>query len=182
MGPTNVAMPAQVLPLPSQGVGTGLALRCSAHPLHRPGPYLRRALGCSEVVSRGTRSVAAPRGSNPRSRVNPQGATRSRRQHRGSSPSCAQPRRNSTSIQPQSCAGHGRRVPRHGGAGKKRVERNETNRMAALPRCGCRACPGEGRGLALPCPTRSGRGLARSPATATPGWTAPGSSCPPTGS
>ena len=88
-------------------------------PLRGPGPYLRRALGCSEVVSRGIRVIPAPRGSNPRSRFNVQAAPRFGPQNSGSNPSCTQPHRHSTSIQPPSCTGHGRRVPRHGGAGKK---------------------------------------------------------------
>ena len=72
------------------------------------------------------------------------------RRIRDSSPSCAQPCRASTSIQPQSYIGPRRRVARHGGAGKKRGERDESNRIAAAratgrlqrrPACGGRRRP-----------------------------------------
>ena len=123
-------------------------------PLRGPGPYLRRALGCSEVVSRGIRVIPAPRGSNPRSRFNVQAAPRFGPQNSGSNPSCTQPHRHSTSIQPPSCTGHGRRVPRHGGAGKKRsalFKSSQTlRRSPATARCGCRACPAKLRVQGFP--------------------------------
>ena len=62
---------------------------CFIRPPKRPGPYLRGALGCSLVVSRRICFVAAPRGSNPRSRFNLQAGPRFGAQNRGSSPSCA---------------------------------------------------------------------------------------------
>ena len=152
MGPTTVAIPTQVSPwrLPPQGVGAEPApakaagLPCclevvSRPPRRRPRPYPRRVLGCSPVVSCGIRLIAALRGSNPRSHNNPQAGLPLRRPDEETSPSCAQPRRDSTVIQPQSCIAAPPRVARHGRAGKNARRRNESNRTGSR---GCRL-PGE---------------------------------------
>ena len=82
--PSTAQSPA--VALPPQGVGAPLLGRrcrlallpggCFIRPFQRPRPYLRRALGCFPVVWSGIRVVAAPRGSNPPSRFNPQAALR----------------------------------------------------------------------------------------------------------
>ena len=112
--PTRTRPPAIVLPAEAgtstprasnsrcsptpQGVGAGLALLpggCFAHPL--PSAFSLSG-GCFQVVSSGIRLVAAPRGSNPPSRFNPQAAPLCGPHIRDSNPSCAHPRRHSTSI------------------------------------------------------------------------------------
>ena len=102
---------------------------CFAPPLRSP-CFLSG--GCSEVVSLGICLIAAPRGSNPPLRFNLQPATRSDAQNHGSKPSCAAPRRHSTSTQPQSCTGLGSGGPRHGPAGKNARKRNESNQISPL--------------------------------------------------
>ena len=128
-GPTSAE--AQRRKLRVQGLPCPRAVPGSyfIHPLRRPGSYLRRALGCSCVVSRGIRFVAASRGSNPRSRFNPQAATRSRRQNHGSNPSCAASCRDSTAIQPQSCTGRSRAPDRRSQARQAGEKTRKTKRI-----------------------------------------------------
>ena len=100
---------------------------CFICPSERPGAYLRRALGCFPVVSRGIRFVAAPRGSNPRSRNNLQAGPHLRWPDENTNPSYAVSCRDSTSIQPQSCTGDGEALPGTDELGKN--AKNGTNRI-----------------------------------------------------
>ena len=102
---------------------------CFIHPFPPPGPYLRRALGGSAVVSRRIRVIAAPRSSNPRSRFNLKAATRSRRQNRDSNLSCAESCRDSTSIQPQSCTARFPAPERRSQARESRKKTRRTKRF-----------------------------------------------------
>ena len=108
---------------------------CFTPPFLAPFPYLQIPAGCSPVVSRPIRLLSAPSGSNPRPRYNPQAAPPLARPFEGTNPSCAQPCRATTSIQPQSCIGRGRGCPRHGGPEKTR----DTKRIESNPRSPGRA-------------------------------------------
>ena len=125
--------------LPPQDEGAGRALLpggCFIHPLR--GAFSLSG-GCSEVVSRGIRFVAASRGSNPRSRFNPQAAPRCSALNRGSNPSCAQPRRHSTSTQPQSCTEPSRAPesrPQARRSREKNAQHNSIQIKRSLPKRG----------------------------------------------
>ena len=116
-------------PCPLQGVGAGLALLVLHPPFSAHFPICAAPPGCSLVVSRPIRVIAAPRGSDPRSWFNLQAATRPRRQNHGSNPSSAQPRRDTTSIQPQSCTEPLRARERRSQARRREEKRVGTNRI-----------------------------------------------------
>ena len=115
-GVTAPAYPAALRTLPGG---------CFARPLRGP---LSLSGGCSSVVSRGTRFVAAPRGSNPPSRNNPQAGLSPRWPDEKTSPTWPRSTRGTTANQPQSCFGPSLTSHRHGAAGENVRERNETKR------------------------------------------------------
>ena len=101
-------------------------------------PYLDRATRTRDCET----SPKLGRVSDGQTKTRIQAATRSRRQNRGSNPSCAQPRHDTTSIQPQSYTEPLRAQERRSQARRSRKEtrRHESNRLESPPggRCGCR--------------------------------------------